>query len=80
MNLTDKQRDALELLADCPHGLTEDLLVLVYDFDRKILAGFVDASLVTAQRHVGEAGGEKIEVVRLRITGAGREALKSRRT
>jgi hypothetical protein len=78
MNLTANQRDALEMLADAPHGLTEDLLVIVHHFDRNVLAGLVRAGLISARRHTGKAGGEMIEVVRMRITESGREALKPR--
>jgi hypothetical protein len=64
------------MLADSPHGLTEDLLVFVDHFDREMLVGLVETGLANAQRHAGKARGETIEVVRLRITEAGREALK----
>jgi hypothetical protein len=43
-----------------------------------MLEGLVDDGLATAQRYIGKADGAPIEVVRRRITEAGRDALKPR--
>jgi hypothetical protein len=73
--LTPEQREALELLASEPQGATEELLVLAHGFDGDIIAGPVRSGLAMARRENMKAGGRAIEVVRIRITGAGRKAL-----
>jgi hypothetical protein len=73
--LSTEQRQALELLAADPHGATEELLVLAHGFDSDMIAGLVRRGLATAQRESMKAGGKTIEIVRIRITGAGRDAL-----
>jgi hypothetical protein len=70
-----EQRQALELLAGDPHGATEELLVLAHGFDSDMIAGLVRRGLATARRDSMRAGSRTIEVVRIRITDAGREAL-----
>lgn len=72
--LTPKARRALELLAVDQRGLTETLL-LTYGFTRGMLASLVRARLATAQHQTVKAGGKAMEVVRIRITEAGRDAL-----
>ena len=74
--LTLKARRALELLAVDQRGLTETLL-RTYGFTRGMLAGLVRTGFATAQRQTVKAGGAPIEVVRIRITEVGREALAS---
>jgi hypothetical protein len=71
--LSPKARYALELLAVDPRGLTESLL-LTYGITRAMLANLVRAGLATAQRQRVRAGGKTMEVVRMRITEAGRRA------
>jgi DNA-binding MarR family transcriptional regulator len=44
----------------------------------EIIAGLVRAGLPTAPRAAVRAGGNSVEVVRIRITDAGRQALKAR--
>jgi putative SOS response-associated peptidase YedK len=73
--LTPEQREALELLASDPQGATEELLVLAHGFDGDMIAGLVRSGLAMARRENMKAGGRAIEVVRIRITGAGRKAL-----
>jgi len=73
--LSTEQREALELLAGDPQGATEDLLVLAHGFDSDMIAGLVSSGLAMAQRENMKAGSRSIEVVRIRITGAGRAAL-----
>jgi hypothetical protein len=76
--LSPEQREALELLASDPQGATEELLVLVHGFDGDMIAGLVHSGLATARRENMKAGGRAIEVVRIRITGAGRDALAAK--
>ncbi len=73
--LSPEQREALELLASDPEGATEELLVLVHGFDGDIIAGLVHSGLAMARRGNMKAGDRSIEVVRIRITGAGGNAL-----
>jgi hypothetical protein len=73
--LTAEQREALELLASDPQGATEELLVLAHGFDSDMIAGLVHSGLAMARRENMKAGSRAIEVVRIRITGAGRKAL-----
>ena len=71
-----EQRGALEMLANIPRGVTEDLLVLAHGFDSDMIADLVRKGLATASHETMRAGGKTTEVVRIRITEAGREALK----
>ena len=76
-SLSKEQRQALALLASIPHDVTEDQLALVHGFDRDMIAGLVEAGLVTAQREVVTGSGRTtIEVVRIRISDAGRRAIE----
>ncbi len=73
--LCTKARHALELLAVDPRGLAESLL-LTYGFTTRMLAQLVLAGLATAQRQTVKVGGERTEIVRIRITEAGRRAIE----
>jgi hypothetical protein len=73
--LSPEERQALELLASDPQGATEALLVLAHGFDDDMIAGLVHGGLAMARRENMKAGSRAIEVVRIRITGAGRKAL-----
>ena len=76
-NLTTEQRRALALLASIPHGIIEDLLELLHGFDRALITGLVDEGLATARREIVTAtGGTTIEVVRIRISDAGRRVIE----
>jgi hypothetical protein len=76
-NLSGEQRGMLALLANFPHGLTEELLVLAHGFDRAMIAGLVHEGFATAEREVVTGPGRAvIEVVRIRITDAGRQVLE----
>jgi hypothetical protein len=67
----------LTLLANFPHGLTEELLALAHGFDRAMIAGLVHEGLATTAREVVTAPGRAVtEVARIRITDAGRRALE----
>jgi hypothetical protein len=74
--LSAEQRRALALLVRLPRGIFEDLLVVAHDIDRAIIASLVEDNLATAQREVVTAPGHAtIDVVRIRISDAGRRAL-----
>ena len=74
-SLSKEQRDALVLLASIPYGVTEDLLVL--GFDRPMIAGLVDAGLAKARSEIVTGPKRtKLEVVRIKISDAGRRALE----
>jgi hypothetical protein len=68
--------ELLSLLASSPHGATEALLVRGHGFDSDMIAGLVRAGLATAERETMKAGAKPVEVVRLRITAAGRTAIE----
>src|SRR5262249_24268815 len=79
--LNTKQRQALELIAKGPHGATEQLLVLGHRFDSNMIADLVRTGLAAAQHQTANVGGGKaIEVVRMRITDAGRKAIGGERS
>ena len=69
-----QRRQALELLEASIDGCTEAIM-LAYGFKTEFLAALVDAGLATASIERMVAGGRRIEVTRMRITGAGRRAL-----
>ena len=71
------RRRALELLASCPGGCTEAILV-AHGFTVEQMAELVRDGLVTAQTARIAAGSRTIEVARIRITDAGRRVLAGR--
>jgi hypothetical protein len=74
--LNPMRRRALELLASRPNGVTKKLLVRAYGFDTDMIAGLVRTGLATAERESVNARGKAMEVVRVRITEAGRKAIE----
>ena len=70
-----ERRRALELLASSSGGVNAALLVHIHGFKRHVLAGLVRRKLAAAEREVAMPGGHDVEVVRIRITAAGRKAL-----
>jgi hypothetical protein len=68
------RRRAIELLARSPDGMTEAML-LAHGFTVDMLADLIRAGLATAKTERIVAGGRPIEVTRVRITDAGRQAL-----
>ena len=74
-HLSAQQRRALELLASSPRGATEKLLVVIHGFDSDMIADLVRTGLAATEREMMETGGKTIEVVRVRITEAGRKAI-----
>jgi hypothetical protein len=79
MTLGSDQRRALVILAGTgPRGATETLMA-AHGFSVELLAGLVRDGLASAepQRVRSGGGGKVLEVARLRVTDAGRLALKS---
>jgi hypothetical protein len=76
ISIRPNARRALELLAGSPHGLNEALLIYAHGLSRRTLAGLVWAGLATMRREVAVAGDRPVEVVRIRITAAGRRAIE----
>jgi hypothetical protein len=66
----------LALLANFPHGIMEELLVLAHGFDRSTIGGLLNEGLAMAQREVVTSPSRTtIEGVRIKISDAGRRAL-----
>jgi hypothetical protein len=75
--LSREHHDVLALLANIPHGVTEELLVLAHGFNRAMIAGLVHEGLAMARREVVTGPSRTIiEVVHIMITDAGRTALE----
>jgi hypothetical protein len=72
------RRRALELLAGSRDGVAETIL-LAHGFTVDMLADLVRAGPVTAKIERMVVGGRPMEVVRVRITDAGRQALAKSR-
>jgi hypothetical protein len=70
-------RRALELLATSRDDCTEALMC-AHGFTVELMVALVRAGLATATPERMVAGGRKVEVVRVRITEAGRRALAER--
>jgi len=70
--VTSEEHRALAFLANDPNGVTEAML-LAHGFAVSMLARLVVDGLVIA-RH--EIGGPTMDVVRVKITNAGRSALR----
>jgi len=73
------RRRALEWLAGSRDGLTEALM-LAHGFRVELLVDLCIAGLATATPERTVAGGRRVEVVRLKITDAGRQALTGKGT
>jgi hypothetical protein len=73
--LSSKARRALELLANNPFGVNEDLLV-GHGFSRELTAGLVRAGLVLRYGMPLRVGGRTIQVTHVRITDVGRKAIE----
>jgi hypothetical protein len=75
--LIPEWRQALQLLASSPRGATDDLLALAHGFDRAMIRGLVHEALATARHEIITAPGRTtIEVVRIKISDAGRRVLE----
>ena len=69
------RRRALELLASCRDGCTEGMM-RAHGFTVEQMAELVRAGLTTSTAERVMAGARMLEVSKLRITEAGRRALK----
>jgi hypothetical protein len=75
MSLSAEQRRALAMLSTSGHnGATQPFLV-AHGFGGAMLTGLVNRGLVIMTLEKVRAGGKMIEVVKVRITDAGRDAL-----
>jgi hypothetical protein len=75
--LAGYRRQALEILSGAgPRGYTTLLAQLAQGFTNDMLAGLVRDGLATATPETVSAAGRAIEVIRVRITDAGRRAIK----
>ena len=72
------RRRALELLDASREGCTEAVM-LAHGFTVDMLSELVTARLATAQTERMVVGGRRVEVIRFRITEAGRQALSQLR-
>ena len=68
------RRRALELLAASPDGCTE-AIILAHGFTTDFLVDLIRAGLATAQTERVVIDRRSMQVTRLRITDAGRQAL-----
>jgi hypothetical protein len=75
-HLSTEQRRALALLLSAPRGLTEVTLMRVHDFAPELLSGLVRAGFAEMVTGTVRAGGRSRQVDRVRITNAGRQAIK----
>lgn len=69
-----QRRRALELLAGSRDDCTEAIM-LAHGFKTELLVDLINARLATAQTERMVAAGRWVEVIRFRITEAGRRAL-----
>jgi hypothetical protein len=77
VTLSVERRRLLRLLARCPDGCTEALL-MAYGFSIKFLADVVFDGLATAELSTTRAGNREVIVVWMQITDAGRRAIGAR--
>jgi len=70
------RRRALELLADCGEGGCTEAIMLAHGFTMAVLATLVRDGLVSVEaQRVHASARRTVEVQRLRITDAGRQAI-----
>jgi len=70
------QRRALELLASCPQEGCSEAVMLAHGFSVAQMVELVRAGLATATPQRVKAGRQQMEIAVLRITDAGRQALR----
>jgi hypothetical protein len=75
--LSREARRALAILANSPDGANQALLVYGHGFKRQTLAGLIRAGFATAECDVVKTGEQTIEIVRVRITATGRQAIEA---
>ena len=71
---TATRNRALRLLAQNPDGCT-GAIMLAHGFSLELLNELIATGLATSRTEREERGGKEIEIVRLKITDAGRRAL-----
>jgi hypothetical protein len=76
IRISMEQERALKLLASSRHGLNEELLLRGHGFSRGVLVSLVRRQLAAREPEVQMAGAKPVEVVRVRITVAGRRAIE----
>jgi hypothetical protein len=76
LHLKAESREALQLLARSPRGATEDVLELGHGFSRETLARLRRAGLAKLVTETLRAEGGTFTIERLRITDAGRRAIR----
>jgi len=74
--LSAEQRRALTLLSSSRHGVNERLLARSLGFSRAVLSSLVRRRFAAREREILMAGAKPVEVVRIRITAAGRRAIE----
>jgi hypothetical protein len=70
-----RAREALELLASEPHGVTE-AFIHAQGFSLRTLVGLVRAGLATVRNESPNADSKSVAVTRITITDAGRKVLE----
>jgi hypothetical protein len=73
---SSEQQRALKLLASSRHGLNEELLVRGHGFSRGVLSSLIRRRLAVNEREIVMAGARPVEVLRVKITVAGRRAIE----
>jgi hypothetical protein len=73
--LGPERRGALGILADAPRGLTEGFM-LAYGFTPETIASLARDGLATMRPETMKAAGRTIEVIRVKITDGGLQALE----
>ena len=76
IRISSEQQRSLKLLASSRHGISEQLLAHSLGFSPSVLTSLVRRRLAAREREVMKAGGKMIEVMRLRITAAGRRTVE----
>jgi len=76
IRISSEQERALKLLASSRDGANEETLLRGHGVSRGVLTSLIRRRLAVTQREAVMAGGKAIEVVRFRITAAGRKAIE----
>jgi hypothetical protein len=76
LHLEEESLEALQLLARSPRGATEDVLELGHGFSRETLATLTLSGLAKLVTETLRVEGGTFTIERLRITDAGRRAIR----
>jgi hypothetical protein len=74
--LSVEQRRALEMLNRSPRSGCTNTLLIAHGFTLPMLIGLIRDGFVEVQTEIMTAPGGKTEIVRFRITAAGRRAIR----